>query len=276
MHKKNELLNLLNCTRLEEHLFSGNSRDFGAGRIFGGQVFGQAIVAAQNTMGNERLIHSAHGYFLRAGDPNEAVIYEVDPCRDGRSYSSRRVTAYQHNKQIFNLSASFHVPENGKEYYENEKLPLDVLARISKNFPRSETAFQSELVDKYTLAPEERSCQNANQMWVKTRYPLPESQNMQRAILAYLTDMSMVVTMAVPHEPELDAIVPNLTHYSTASLDHSIWFHRPCRVDEWLFFDCRPESTGGGRGFSRGRIYNRDGVLVASMSQEAVFRDNSN
>lgn len=269
------LLRFLDCDTLDLDVYSGRSKDFGVGNIYGGQVFAQAVRAAQLSVDEGRFVHSAHGYFVRAGDPSEPVQYEVERHRDGRSFSSRRVVAIQHSRQIFHLSASFEAPDSGPSSCEPVSLPLSVL-RTKIAEPGGEYAqFQADFLYAFVLKPEERTSPNAFQMWVKTRFPVCECQQLHDVILAYISDMGMVMSMVFLHEPQLAEIHADVLDgmgYFTTSLDHAIWYHRPIKVDDWFFYDCRAKTTGHGRGYAQGRIYSKHGILVASTSQEGLLR----
>jgi len=234
-----DLLAFLNCEALDKNLFRGQSKDFKTGQVFGGQVLGQAIKAAYETVGSERLIHSAHAYFLKRGDVDAPIIYEVDRSLDGGSFSSRRVVAIQHGQQIFHLSASF----QKKEVFDVHHVPDDQVSE-----------------------PE------TMQYWFKAKQSLPDDIRSHHAILAYISDMGLLLSTLAPHELDEPNTQQRYKKVIMASLDHAIWFHRSFNVEDWLFYECRAQSTGNGRGLAFGRVYDQQGMLVASTSQEGLIR----
>jgi acyl-CoA thioesterase II len=226
-----ELLSILDLDRLEHNLFRGRSPQTAWQRVFGGQTIGQALVAAQRTVDPGRRVHSLHGYFMRPGDTKVPIVYEVDRIRDGLSFNTRRVVAIQHGQAIFSLEASFQRDEDGLDH--QVPMPLDV------------------------PGPED----------LKTQRELLAEWPIQRAILAYLSDMTLLDTSTFPHgravfDPDLQV----------ASLDHAMWFHRDDPLDDWLLYTQDSPSSSGSRGLSRGTIYNRKGLLVASVAQEGLIR----
>jgi acyl-CoA thioesterase-2 len=276
-----DLLALLRLERLEENLFRGNSRDIGSERVFGGQVLGQALVAAIQTV-EGRPAHSLHGYFLRAGDTQAPIVYQVDRSRDGGSFSSRRVVAIQHGEQIFHMAASFQSPEDGLDH----QLPMpevpppeslgrltdideSLLARAPPKLRRvlaHTRPFDTRMVDPIDpLHPQQRPPQQY--IWTRTADPLPDDDGLHRCMLAYLSDYHFIATAMLPHGVSLlDG------RMQVASLDHAMWFHRPFRVDEWLLLAYDSPNASGGRGLARGSIFARDGRLVASTAQEGLIR----
>lgn len=268
----NSLLDLIHCEQLDSNLFRGQSVDLKTGQVYGGQVLGQAIRAAYNTVDTDRKLHSAHAYFLKKGDVTAPIIYEVDRSLDGGSFTSRRVVAIQHGRQIFHLSASFHRLEDGQEYQEPYQPPLNILERIKEcdNLPAH--PFQSRYLDVYSLTPDELTSSNSLQMWIKTKDSLPNDSKHQNTVLAYVSDMGLLGASLTPHG--LHTVDSDTLHskYMMASLDHAIWFHRDHQADDWFFYDCQVQSTGLGRGLSKGNIYSQEGVLVASTMQEGLIR----
>jgi acyl-CoA thioesterase-2 len=276
-----DLLVLLRLERLEENLFRGNSRDIGSERVFGGQVLGQALVAVTQTV-EGRPVHSLHGYFLRAGDPQAPIVYDVDRSRDGGSFTSRRVVAIQHGEQIFHMACSFQVPEEGLEHQlAMPKVPppeslgrlgdIDesLLARAPAKLRRvlaHTRPFDTRPVDPIDpLHPQQRPPQQY--IWIRTTDRLSEDDGLHRCMLAYLSDYHFISTAMLPHGVSLlDGRV------QVASLDHAMWFHRPFRVDDWLLLAYESPSASGGRGLARGSIFARDGRLVASTAQEGLIR----
>jgi acyl-CoA thioesterase II len=276
-----ELLELLRLERIEKNLFRGKSRDIGSPRVFGGQVLGQALVAAAQTV-DDRPAHSLHAYFLRAGDVAAPIVYHVDRSRDGGSFTSRRVVAIQHGEQIFHMAASFQAPEEGLEHQsamppvpppESLRAARDMdealLARAPEKLRRflAHTApFDIRPVEPIDpLNPPKRAPHQ--HLWIRTVGRLPDDDTLHRCLLAYLSDYHFVTTAMLPHG--IHYLQGNV---QIASLDHAMWFHRPIRVDEWLLLAYESPSAAGGRGFARGSIYARDGRLVASSAQEGLIR----
>src|SRR5271157_884458 len=273
-----ELLSTLDLEQLEHNLFRGRSPQNGWQRVFGGQVVGQALVAADHTVeAQDRLAHSLHAYFLLAGDPKVPIIYEVDRIRDGGSFATRRVVAIQHGQAIFSMGVSFHKAEAGFEHQAAmpdvpppEALPSEeeLLARLLPNMP-DEMRFYWEKERPIELRPVDLSrylCREKLEpkqyLWIKT------NGRLHQCALAYASDFSLLDTALIAHGRVL--FDPRLM---LASLDHALWFHRPFRADEWLLYAQDSPSTQAGRGFCRGSIFARDGRLVASVAQEGLIRE---
>lgn len=280
-----ELLRLMQLEALEVNLFRGESRDIGTDRVFGGQVLCQAVLAASATV-EDRLVHSLHAYFLRAGDPQAPIVYDVDRSREGHSFTARRVVAIQHGRPIFTMAASFQVAEEGLEHQFSapdvpgpddlktssilspetlEHLPLKMQRWISRFGPFEFR--QVHAYDPVNPAPQPPY----QQIWFRLNGALPDDPVLHRALLAYVSDFHLVGTATLPHG--LSWVQGNLI---MASLDHAMWFHRDCRLDDWLLYACDSPSTSGGRGLARGMIYDRAGKLVASTAQEGVIRVRDN
>jgi acyl-CoA thioesterase II len=268
--------------RLEVNLFRGQSRDTGSPQVFGGQVLGQALMAAHSTIDDGRVVHSLHAYFLRRGDFNKPIVYSVDRSRDGGSFSARRVVAIQNGEQIFICSASFQTPEQGLEYQASApKVPspeelkpfskptgaeLDKLPEKLKRWLEIERPFEFRPVQPYNpLNPV--ACEPVRQIWMRAVDKLPDDPALHRCLLAYVSDYWLLDTSTMPHGSSF--LRGNLI---MASIDHAIWFHRPARVDEWLLYSLDSPSSSGARGFARGSFYTRDGVLAASTAQEGLIR----
>ncbi|MEE8525866.1 MAG: acyl-CoA thioesterase II [Thermoanaerobaculia bacterium] len=277
-----DLIRLLTLERLDTNLFRGESRDIGTHRVFGGQVLGQALAAANNTV-EERVVHSLHAYFLRKGDHNAPIIYEVDRQRDGRSFASRRVVAIQHGRPILNLAASFQVPEDGLEHQSSmPEVPgpealkdvteyrRQLLDRVPESkLPRyllHERPFEFRPVQLPQFIDPEPREPRAN-IWFRTIDRLPDDDHLHRNMLAYVSDYYLVGTATRPHGTSVFA-----KNLQLASLDHALWFQRPFRLDEWLLYAIESPSASGARGLSRGRIFRQDGTLVAVVAQEGVMR----
>jgi len=276
-----DLLALLELEQLEVNLFRGDSRDIGSPQVFGGQVLGQALTAASATV-EGRIVHSLHAYFLRRGDFNAPIVYQVDRSLDGHSFSNRRVVAIQHGQQIFNMAASFHVPEEGLDH----QVPMPVVPGPeelpdSSRFPRELVERLPERLRKFTEQPrpfEFRSVQQIDylrptrseptrQLWFRAVGRLPDDEKLHRSLLAYVSDYFLLDTATLPHG--MSSLHGSLI---MASIDHAMWFHRPLRVDEWLLYAVESPSASGARGFARAGLFSLDGRLVASTAQEGLVR----
>jgi acyl-CoA thioesterase-2 len=278
-----ELVKLLALEKIEENLFRGQSQDLGWGTVFGGQVVGQALSAAVQTVPAERHVHSLHAYFLRPGDVRRPIVYTVDRIRDGSSFTTRRVVATQHGHAIFNLAASFQIAEAGLEHQDPcpdapapeslateqelaraaaDRLPPVVLQRAVADRP-----FEMRPVDPPAdpLRPGARP--PSRMVWLRTFGQLPDDPALHRYLLAYASDHSFITTSLLPHG--VTWLTPGM---QIASLDHVMWFHQPFRVDEWLLYVIDSPAAHGARGLVRGRVFARDGRLVASCAQEGLIR----
>jgi acyl-CoA thioesterase-2 len=280
-----DLVAILDLEPIEVNLFRGRSPQQGWQRVFGGQVIGQALVAACRTVDDlaERPPHSLHAYFLLGGDPKVPIVYEVDRIRDGRSFTTRRVVAIQHGHAIFSMSVSFHVQEPGVTHQAKmpdvpppERLPSDsdLRDRVLPMMPDSvrryyererpielrPVEFERYLGKKY---PDGRF-----HVWIRTTAPLPDVRAIHQCALAYASDFMLLDAALIPH----GRTVFEKT-IMAASLDHALWFHRPFRADEWLLYAQDSPNASGARGFSRGLIFTRDGLLVASVAQEGLVRE---
>jgi acyl-CoA thioesterase-2 len=277
-----ELLSLLELEPLEKNIYRGRNRDLGTGRVFGGQVFAQALVAARRTVDAPREAHSVHGYFLREGDLKAPIVYFVDRPRDGGSFTSRRVTAIQHGEAIFHLSASFHVVEAGLEHQaqmpdvpapETLEPELDLLRARADSIPTHLRAVltQDRPIDFRSVRPRDplvhEQGEALRQVWFRTVERLPDEPILHQAILAYASDYGFLPTALLPHDVSYRD--PRLM---IASLDHSLWMHRPFRADEWLLYTNDSPSASGARGFVHGSVFTRDGLLVATVAQEGLIR----
>src|SRR5687768_9431832 len=277
-----ELLDLLDLEPLEVNIYRGNNRDIGTGRVFGGQVLAQALVAARRTVDEPREAHSMHGYFILPGDLTAPIVYFVDRLRDGGSFTTRRVTAIQHGRAIFNLSASFQIAESGAEHQTPmpdvpppEKLQneLDLIRGMADRIPESvrHVLTQDRPIDFRPVAPidpfhpEPRP--PVRHVWLKAIDRLPDDPLIHQAVLAYASDYGLLGTALLPH-----ALAPRSPSLQLATLDHAFWAHRPFRADEWLLYAMDSPAAAGARGFTRGSVYTRDGVLVASVAQEGLMR----
>lgn len=277
-----ELVSLLSLERLEQHLFRGQSQDLGWGRVFGGQVLGQALSAASQTVPVERKVHSLHSYFLRPGAVDRPIIYEVDPIRDGRSFTTRRVVAIQGGRAIFNLSASFQGDEPGFEHAEpmpqaagpegilNETQLLERAAR--RNPALASFAARRRPIEIRPLNPvnpfKPTPQSPRQQLWYRASGSLPDDPRLHRFLLAYASDFQFMVTAMRPHA--VSWVSPDM---QVASLDHAMYFHRDFRMDDWLLYDIESPWAGGARGLAQGRFFDQQGNLVATTFQEGLIRE---
>jgi len=276
-----DLLKVMTLEQLELDLFRGESRDIGSPQVFGGQVLGQALMAATATV-EGRVVHSLHAYFLRRGDFNSPIVYEVDRARDGNHFSTRRVVAIQHGAQIFNMSASFQAVESGLDHQfpmpdvpPPEELPNlesythDLLPHLPPTMRRAleqKRPFEFRPVRPQSfLEPQKRS--PLRNIWFRAVAALPDAEALHRCLLAYVSDFNLLDTAMMPH-----AISLTMPRLVIASIDHAMWFHRNVRVDDWLLYATDSPSASGARGFTRGSVFARDGRLVASTSQEGLLR----
>ncbi len=277
-----DLLALLELEQLEVNLFRGESRDIGSPQVFGGQVLGQALSAAARTVDSGRVVNSLHAYFLRRGDCNAPIVYQVDRSLDGHSFSNRRVVAIQHGQQIFNMAASFQVAEQGfdhqidmpavpppEELSGNSAPPPQLLARLPervRRFFEQPRPFEFRMVQPIDyLAPKRQL--PVRQIWFRAVAAVPEDEMLHRRLLAYVSDFFLLDTTTLPHGTSF--VRPSLV---MASIDHAMWFHRPLRVDDWLLYAMESPSASGARGFARASVFARDGRLVASAAQEGLVR----
>jgi acyl-CoA thioesterase II len=277
-----DLLHLLDLEPLEVNIYRGSNRDLGTGRVFGGQVFAQALVAARRTVDGPREAHSVHGYFILPGDLTAPIVYFVDRLRDGSSFTTRRVTAIQHGQAIFNLSASFHITEPGLEHQatmpdvpppEGLAPELDLIREMAARIPETlrPVLTQERPIDFRPVTPvdpfDPKPRPPERFVWFRALGTVPDEPMMHQAVLAYASDYGLLPTALQPHG--LSFRSPGM---QLASLDHSLWMHRPFRADEWLLYCMDSTVASGARGFVRGSIYSRDGVLVASVAQEGLLR----
>lgn len=276
-----DLLHLLKLERIEDNIFRGESRDIGSAQVFGGQVLGQALSAAHHTVDGRRA-HSLHAYFLRRGDMNAPIIYEVDRSRDGGSFSVRRVVAIQHGRPIFNLAASFQVPESGLEHQASmptvagpdglldlTELAPEILKKVPEKMRRyltDQRPFEFRPVEPMDFTTAEIR-PPVKHVWIKAVDRLPDDLALHQNLLAYVSDYELLGTSTLPH-----GLTFGRGRVMMASLDHALWFHRNFRVDDWLLYAMDSPNSSGARGFSRGQFFSSDGVLVASSTQEGLVR----
>ncbi len=277
-----ELLELLQLEKIEETLFRGQSQDLGWGAVFGGQVLGQALSAAKQTVPENRLVHSLHGYFLRRGDARLPIVYDVDCIRDGKSFTTRRVVAIQKGRAIFNLSASFQIEETGFEHAEpmpETPGPEGLVSQLERVRARA-SMIPSSVRDKFTAEkPIEIRVVDppdpikpgvkppVRRAWFRATDTMPDDLRVNQYVLAYASDFSFLTTSLQPHG--VTVFDPRM---QVASLDHAMWFHRPFRMDEWLLYAIESPVASGARGLVRGQWFSRDGRLVASTAQEGLIR----
>lgn len=277
-----DLLKQFELERLEVNLFRGESRDIGSPQVYGGQVLGQALMAASSTLPPELVVHSLHAYFLRRGDFNLPIVYQVDRSRDGHSFSSRRVIAIQNGQQIFTFSASFQKPEVGFDHQVDmpavpppEDLPdwdrpspevAATLPEKTRQYLARERPFQMRPVELLS-AIHPVAGPPVQRVWFRLVDRLPDDSRLHRCLLAYMSDFALLGTCMRPHA---DLIGDG--NLMMASIDHAMWFHRDFRLDDWLLYSLESPSASGARGFARGSIYTRDGRLAASVAQEGLIR----
>jgi acyl-CoA thioesterase-2 len=277
-----QLVELLSLEQIEVNLFRGQTQDLGWGQVFGGHVLGQALSAAAQTVPDDRLVHSLHGYFLLPGDVERPIVYDVDRIRDGGSFTTRRVKAIQNGEAIFNMSASFHLEESGFEH--QDEMPdvegpeglasqTELARRAADQIPEplregftAETPIEIRPVEPMNyLEPDVREPESA--AWYRVRGELPDERDVHRYLLAYASDFNFLATALYPHG--VSWLTPGM---QMASLDHSMWFHRPFRFDDWLLHTIESPSAAGGRGLVRGRMFDTEGHLVAATTQEGLMR----
>ena len=278
-----DLIALLELEPIEENIFRGQSRDIGTPQVFGGQVLGQALAAASRTV-QDRAAHSLHAYFLKRGDVNAPIIYEVDRARDGGSFSNRRVVAIQHGEQIFNMTASFQAFETGLEHQVSmPEVPspdglkdIETLAREysgeipprMRRFLSYRRPFSVRPVDPgQFLSMGSQNRAPVKQVWMRAVDRLPADQFLHQVLLAYVSDYELIGTVTLPH-----GLHVSRAGLQMASLDHAMWFHRACRVDEWLLFALDSPAASGGLGLAHGHVFTADGQLVATLAQEGLIR----
>jgi acyl-CoA thioesterase-2 len=279
-----DLVTLLALERIEENLYRGQSQDLGWGTVFGGQVLGQALSAAVQTVPPERHVHSLHAYFLRPGDVSRPIVYDVDRIRDGTSFTTRRVVAIQSGRPILNMSASFQVDEEGLAHQDPmpsapppDTLPTEQerVLRHASRLPefvvargKTERAFEIRSTDPQDDDPIRPAPRPARRTaWLRTVARLPDDPALHRYLLAYASDFGFITTSLLPHG--LSWLSPGM---QIASLDHVMYFHQPFRADEWLLHVIESPVTHGARGLVRGSFFTTDGRLVASTAQEGLIR----
>ncbi len=271
------LIALLDLEKIEENIFRGVSPAHSPVRVFGGQVAGQALVAAGRTVPEERKVHSLHAYFIRGGDPRVPIVYEVDRIRDGRSFTTRRVVAIQHGKAIFSLSASFQKDEQGIEH--TDEMPdvpapetLPTLMERAEGYGIGAHGRPRPIDLRYVNEPpwitrETGERPARNQVWMRADGKLPDDQLLHVCVLAYASDMTLLDSVLARHGVYWDT-----DKVLGASLDHALWFHRPFRADQWFLYDSTSPSASGARGLATGRFFAEDGTHIATVVQEGLLR----
>ena len=279
----NKLIKLLDLEHLEENLFRGQSENIGGPRVFGGQVICQALTAAVRTVPSKRFVHSLHAYFLRPGDMEYPIIYDVERTRDGGSFTTRRVVAIQKGEPIFDMALSFHKKEKGPSHQidmidipgpdeciselEVKKKMIDKVPLKYRDFFLRERPIEIRNLPGEGMFEEPKKKPPHKHVWMKAVGKIPDDVVQHQAILAYASDMGLLSTSMNPHR--LSFAKGNVM---SASLDHAMWFHRPFRADEWMLYSTDSPSASNARGFNRGSVYTEDGVLVASAVQEGLMR----
>lgn len=275
----------LDLEQLDTYLFRGKTPLPSYPRIFGGQVLAQAMNAAMQTVDSARLVHSLHGYFLRPGDPQKAIVFEVDAIRDGGSFTTRRIVAKQNNKTIYNCGVSFMLPGEGVSHQtplQANKTPeqINQLESLEQFNTRIMDIYPDKFVPEINIfnewdvrqrhwgdpfAPEELA--PCKEFWMKYKVPLDADAAAHQTLLAYISDIGLMGTAFLPHKKSL---LDN--DIQIASLDHAMWFHQPCNINDWLCYQCESPWAGSGRGLNFGKLYNQKGLLLASTAQEGLMR----
>lgn len=279
----NDLLDLLKLETIEQGIYRGQSQDLGFGAVFGGQVIGQALSAAKDSLPEDRKVHSLHSYFLRPGDAHKPIIYDVEIIRDGKSFSARRVKAIQFGKPIFYMTASFQVAEEGFEHQDTmPEVPgpeglvsdLDIYREHAELIPEairnkfiSEKPIEMRFVTAVNPFKPEVS-EPKRYVWFRANGPMPDDPRIHKYLLAYASDFNFLPTALQPHGRSFAQ-----SNIQMATIDHAMWFHRDFRMDDWLLYAIDSPTASGARGLVRGQFFNRKGVLVASTIQEGVVRE---
>lgn len=272
-----QLIGLLDLEAIEDNVFRGPHTDENRLRTFGGQVAAQALVAAGRTVSADKFVHSLHAYFLRPGDPHRPTVYLVDRIRDGKSFATRRVVAVQHGEAIFNLSASFHVAEDGPSHQKSMPVAADpellpTFHERYKDLAHLEWFQRPRPIDTRTDSPPTRSRRSHSseprqQVWFRPDGPLPDDPLLHACIVAYASDSTLLDSILLAHDLSWDD-----GSVMGVSLDHAMWFHRPFRTDQWMLYDQESTAAFGARGIARGEIYTSTGDLVVSVVQEGLIR----
>ncbi|WP_417664658.1 acyl-CoA thioesterase II [Pseudidiomarina donghaiensis] len=277
-----DLLDLLKLETIEQGIYRGQSQDLGFGAVFGGQVIGQALSAAKETLPEDRKVHSLHTYFLRPGDAHKPIVYDVENIRDGKSFSTRRVQAIQHGKPIFYMTASFQIDEPGFEHQDTmPEVPgpeglvsdIDIYREHAELIPE---AIRNKFICEKPIEMRFVTANNPfkpvvdeprRYVWIRANGEMPDDPRVHKYLLAYASDFNFLPTALQPHGHSFAQ--PNI---QMATIDHSMWFHKDFRMDDWLLYAIDSPVATGARGLVRGQIFSRDGTLVASTMQEGVMR----
>ena len=281
MKSTEALIDLINLERLDNNLFRGQNYMTPWGRVYGGQVLAQSIHAARQTVPEDRIVHSMHGYFILGGDPKQPIIYNVDCIRDGRSFTTRRVVAIQKGRAIFNMSASFQIKEKGFSHQipmpdvpppEEVEPDMDWIEQFKKEVPAIYKRYQVERpiefrsVEKFPPVHPKKE-RPFRHIWMKAKGVIPNDPLLQREILAYACDYNLMGTSLLPHRDRF-----KMEQMQMASLDHAMWFFDDVKVDEWLLYALDSPGASNARGFGRGNFFDQNGKLVASVVQEGLIR----
>jgi len=277
-----DLLDLLKLETIEQGIYRGQSQDLGFGAVFGGQVIGQALSAAKETLPEDRKVHSLHTYFLRPGDAHKPIVYDVENIRDGKSFSTRRVQAIQHGKPIFYMTASFQIDEPGFEHQDTmPEVPrpeglvsdIDIYREHAELIPE---AIRNKFICEKPIEMRFVTANNPfkpvvdeprRYVWIRANGEMPDDPRVHKYLLAYASDFNFLPTALQPHGHSFAQ--PNI---QMATIDHSMWFHKDFRMDDWLLYAIDSPVATGARGLVRGQVFSRDGTLVASTMQEGVMR----
>lgn len=278
-----EVVHLLDLEKLEEGLFRGSQpANSDLVRVFGGQVASQALMAAQHTVPDDRHVHSMHLYFILGGDPSIPIVYDVENVRDGRSFTTRRVAARQHGEIIFYMTASFQIDEPGWDHQDamppvpspQESMTMDEIiasfdGSAAERWKREWSSFDIRYIGDNRAAddPQRELVPAVQRLWFRADGDLPASRHVHNAAFTYISDLSLLGASLVPH-----GVVIGSPQVKPASLDHTIWFHRPIAADQWLLYDQTSPSASGARGLSTARVFSEDGTLVATVAQEGLIR----
>jgi acyl-CoA thioesterase II len=265
-----DLVELLDLETIDVDLFRGRQPDTSAQRVFGGQVLGQALVAASRTVSPERQVHSLHGYFLRPGDTSVPIVYRPELIRDGRSFSSRRVVASQHGKTIFYMSASYQVPEPGLDHADpmpEGLIPPDEAPTLASVFEAASGRRAEDWNKEWAALDVRLAGLTGRQFWIRAAGKLADDPALHACVLAYASDLTLLGASLLPH-----GVILGDRRVQSASIDHALWFHRAFRADEWLLYDQGSPSASSARGFATGRLFTEQGALVASVAQEGLIR----
>lgn len=276
-----DLCKALDLEQIEDNIFRGTNHDIGANHVFGGQVLSQALHAAILTTPSDRMVHSMHGYFILPGDLQHPIIYMVDQVRDGGSFTTRRVKAIQHGKDIFIMAISFQLAQEGLTHQvpmpeivapDDLQSDQDLLNQFADRLPESFKRFlrprpiEFRPVDPFNFILPEKQ-EPLRHVWFRSKGEIPDDPTIHQRLLAYASDYNLLTTAIQPHQDEIQ-----IHQVQLASIDHAMWFHRPFNMNDWLLYEVDSPSASNARGFTRGSIFSRDGTLVASVAQEGLIR----